>query len=205
MEATGSEVDPASGRTTGQVELEGTWTVDTTAREYSFDESAGSFVGFRIDEELSSIGANTAVGRTPAVSGEITVERTTLTAATVTADLTELATDESRRDDRTRGALGVSTHPNATFVLFEPLDLGTSPEIGETFEATVVGQLTVNGVANPVQVPIEAVLTNSAVLVITGSFEVALADHVEAPTAPVVLSVADTATAEIQLFLTKTS
>lgn len=41
---------------------------------------------------------------------------------------------------------------------------------------------------------------------VTGTFEIAFSDYdVEAPTAPMVLSIADTGTVELQLFLTAAS
>jgi len=46
-----------------------TWAVDTTVGEFSYEDSTGTFVGFRVDEELSGLGSTTAVGRTPDVSG----------------------------------------------------------------------------------------------------------------------------------------
>ena len=52
-------------------------------------------------------------------------------------------------------------------------------------------------------VPLEAVWTDD-VVVLTGSFDIALSDFdVEAPSAPIVVSVSDTATVELQLFLTR--
>src|SRR5690606_32753007 len=44
--------------------IDGTWTVDTTTGEFDFETATGTFAGFRIQEELSSIGSTTAVGRT---------------------------------------------------------------------------------------------------------------------------------------------
>ncbi|MDE0237453.1 MAG: hypothetical protein OXN95_09545, partial [bacterium] len=43
----------------------GQWIVDMSIAEFNYDESAGTFVGFRVEEELASIGSTTAVGRTP--------------------------------------------------------------------------------------------------------------------------------------------
>ena len=50
--------------TTGEG-LDGTWTVDPSIG--SFSDFSGSFVGYRVDEELANVGAATAVGRTPDV------------------------------------------------------------------------------------------------------------------------------------------
>lgn len=98
-----------------------------------------------VDEELANIGAATAVGRTPAVTGSIELSGTTLSAAAFEADLTQLASDESRRDRAIQRALETGTYPNATFTLAEPVDLGTLPAEGETVEVSAVGDLTVHG------------------------------------------------------------
>ena len=75
---------------------DGTWNVDTSIG--SFADSTASFVGYRVQEQLASIGANTAVGRTPNVTGSLTVSGTKVTAVSITADLTALQSDDQRRD-----------------------------------------------------------------------------------------------------------
>lgn len=189
-ESTADETDPAAGTT---------WTVDTEAVEYSFDDGAGTFVGFRIDEELSSVGQTEAVGRTPEVEGQLTIDGTTVTAASFTGDARALTTDRSQRDGRTRSALGDGM---LVFELTEPIELDSEPAPGETVSADGTGDLTVNGVTQSYTVPLEASLSESGVLVVTSSFDVTLADHdVEAPQAGPVLSVSDVATVEVQLFM----
>lgn len=123
--------------------VQGTWTVTTDAQPYSLEDSTGTFVGFRIAEELSRVGAATAVGRTPEVT------------------------------------------------------------VGEVVGATAVGDLTVNGVTQPVEVPLEAGVADNGLLVVTGTIDVLLSDYgVTAPSAPIVVSVSDEETVEIQLYLT---
>jgi len=51
--------------------IEGDWAVDTSVG--SFDDFSGTWAGYRFDEELAGIGTNTAVGRTPDVTGTMTV------------------------------------------------------------------------------------------------------------------------------------
>lgn len=68
----------------------------------SFSTFTSSFVGYRVQEELVGIGGNTAVGRTPDVSGTMTTVGLTLTKAEFTANLQTLASDESQRDNRLR-------------------------------------------------------------------------------------------------------
>ena len=60
---------------------DGTWKVDTSIG--SFADNTSSFVGYRVQEQLAGIGANKAVGRTPDVSGTLTLSGTTVTAVEV--------------------------------------------------------------------------------------------------------------------------
>ncbi len=69
----------ASSQSGGSGAIDGTWNVDTSIG--SFADSTSSFVGYRVQEQLASIGANTAVGRTPNVSGSMTVSGTQVTTA----------------------------------------------------------------------------------------------------------------------------
>src|ERR1700730_1000982 len=106
--------------------IDGTWNVDTSIG--SFTDFSGSFVGYRVQEQLASIGANTAVGRTPKVSGSLTIAGTRVTAATITADLTGLRSDDQRRDGQLdHKGIETSTFPTATFTLTSPIDLGSVP------------------------------------------------------------------------------
>ena len=89
--------------------IEGTWAVDA---------SMGSFVGYRVQEELAGIGGNTAVGQTTVVSGGLTISGTTVTRVDISADLTALKSDDDRRDGPLqRRGLETATFPSATFAL----------------------------------------------------------------------------------------
>lgn len=179
------------------------WQVVTDAVAYDLAAGTGTFVGFRIAEELTTVGDTEAVGRTPEVDGTVVLDGTTLVAATITGDLTALTTDIRQRDGATQRALNTGTHPTTTFTLTEPVDLGADPVVGEPVSVEAAGELTLNGVTQPVTVTLDAVLLDGvAGLLITGSFPISLADHdLVAPSAPVVVSVADTATVELQLYL----
>jgi polyisoprenoid-binding protein YceI len=183
--------------------IAGEWAVDTSVGEFSFEDSTGTFVGFRVSEELSGIGSTTAVGRTPEVSGTMTIDGTTLTAATIEADMTTLTTNESRRDRRARDALGTSQFPSATFVLTTPIDLGDAATTGAQTSVTATGDLTVHGVTKSVEIPLEAQLTGDTIVVV-GSLDVVFSDFgVTAPTASIVLSVDDHGQMELQLFFSR--
>jgi polyisoprenoid-binding protein YceI len=194
--ASGSSQDTATGGG-----ISGTWTVDPSVG--SFDDFSGSFVGYRVKETLASIGATEAVGRTPAVTGSMTVDGPTITAAEFTADLTGLRSDNDRRDGQLRRqALETDQFPTASFKLTAPVDLGSEPVEGATVEATATGDLTLHGVTRSVEIPLQARLQGSVVTV-AGSLPIAFADYAIAkPESMMVLSVEDAGTLEVQLQLT---
>lgn len=182
--------------------IEGTWVVDTTVGEFSVtEETLATFAGFRVEEVLQSIGSNTAVGRSPAVSGSIAIDGTTLTSAEFVVDLTSMVSDEPRREDKIQQALGTGSNPDAIFVLTQHVDLGEEAAAGDLVSVSAVGELTVNGVTNKVEIPLHAQLVDRKILV-TGSTELLFADYgVSTPTAPVVLSVEDHGILEFQVWL----
>ena len=159
-----------------------------------------SFVGYRVQEELASIGAKTAVGRTPAVEGGFTVSAGTVTAMEITADLTGLESDDSRRDGALRRqALEIDRFPTARFLLTGPIDLPAGAGAGEAVTVVALGELTLHGVTRPVQVPLEAQFVEGRIVVV-GSLPILFADYeIERPRSAIVLSVDDNGIMEMQL------
>ena len=102
------------------------------------------------------------------------------------------------------GALGsrgleTDTYPTATFVLTEPIDLGTVPTEGESISVSATGDLTLHGVTNSVVLELEGVLVDGTMIVV-GSTEVTLTDYdIEAPTGFSVLTIEEVGTLEVQL------
>jgi polyisoprenoid-binding protein YceI len=184
--------------------IEGQWTVDTTVGDFTVtEETTATFAGFRVEEVLESIGSATAVGRTPGVSGSIEIAGTTLSSAQILVDMTSIESDQARREDAIQRALGTGANPEATFALTESVELGEQAASGEVVDAVATGELTVNGVTNIVQIPLQAQLVDGMIL-ITGSTEVRFADYsVTAPSAPVVVSVEDTGILEFQFWLSR--
>lgn len=183
-------------------DLAGDWTVDTSIGSAS--DWSDSFVGYRVEEQLAGIGANTAVGRTPQVSGGVTIDGTIVTAGSINADLTALRSDDDRRDGQL-GRQGIQTaqFPTATFTLGSPIDLGSIPSDRQKLTLTAHGQLTLHGVTKDVDVPLTAWLSGSTI-VVQGSLPIAFADYgIEKPSSFAVLSIADHGTMELQLFLTR--
>jgi len=182
-------------------EIDGTWHLDTSIG--SFADFSGSWVGYRVQEELASIGGNTAVGRTPDVSGTLSVTGMTLTEASMSANLSALVSDDERRDGQLgRQALETDQHPTATFELSEPLEIPEAALTGETVEVTAHGTLNLHGVTQAVEFPLD-VRYEDGVIGVAGSLEIAFADFgIEQPTSFVVLSVDDHGTIEVQFFFT---
>lgn len=201
-DAVGSVTSTTTGADAGDAPLDGTWTIDTAVGGGVLED--GSFVGYRVQEELANIGAKTAVGRTTSLSGSFTFQGTALLAAEVVADLSRLQSDSGGRDRQMRSqALETDSFPEARFTLTEPVDLGTVPAAGESFAVDAVGDLTIHGVTRSVTVPIEGQLVGDTVVVV-GRITVAFADYdIDQPRAVVVLSVADEGEMEFQLFLTR--
>ena len=102
----------ATTSATAASDVSGAWSVDTSIGEFSYEDSTGTFVGFRVEEELTGIGSTTAVGRTPEVTGTLVIDGTTVTEVTIEADMTAITTNESRRDDKVQSALETERVPD---------------------------------------------------------------------------------------------
>lgn len=200
----GATLDEASGGdgAAGDRSVEGEWTVDSSIG--SFDDFSGTWAGYRVDEELEGIGATTAVGRTPDLSGTMTIAGDEVTAIDVEVDVTTLDSDSDLRDGQLAGrGLETDTFPTATFTLTSPVALPTGVDSGEETAAEVTGDLTIHGVTNEVTVTLDARLADGAAVVV-GQAPVKLTDFgIEPPTGMRVLSIGDDATFEFQIFLTR--
>jgi polyisoprenoid-binding protein YceI len=198
-DGSGSGSEEAAGAPS---EVDGTWAVDTTVG--SFDDFSGTWAGYRVDEELAGIGANTAVGRTPNVTGTLTVTNGQVTAVAVDADLTALKSDSEQRDGaiRSRG-LQSDQFPTASFSLTDPIEIPDGLAGGASASTTATGELTLHGVTKPITIDVDAQMGNGTVAV-TGSAPVKLTDFgIEAPTGFRVLSIKDDGTFEFQIFFAK--
>lgn len=183
--------------------ISGSWTVDTETGEFDYESATGTFAGIRIEEELSSIGSTTAVGRTGDVTGTVVIDGTTVNSTDIEVDLTTITTNDDRRNNKVQQALETDQFPTATFELTEPIELGADAASGDPVAATATGDLTIHGVTKSVEIDLDAQLVNGTI-VITGSTELTFSDYgVEVPESPIVLSVSDVGTLELQLLLTK--
>ena len=184
-------------------DVNGTWIVDDEIGSFDFDTASGSFAGFRVDEELT-VGEVVAVGRSGGVTGSLTIDGDRLTAAEISVDMTTIVSNDSRRENAIRGAVGASANPTATFVLSSPVDLPSGLADGETVTIDAVGDLTVNGVTNSTTFTINALVRDDGFGVVTGSTNIVFEDFdVQAPSAPIVVSVDDNGIVEFQLIVAK--
>lgn len=183
--------------------IAGAWNLDTDTGEFDYESATGSFVGFRIEEELTGVGSITAVGRTGHVTGALTIEDSTLTAAGFDVDMTTITTEDSRRDDNVQDAIEGSDFPAASFVLAEAVDLGEGAIQGEAISVTAAGDLTIHGVTQAVSIPLDAQLIGDTIVVV-GSVTISFADYgIDVPTSPIVVSVQDFGILEFQLLFTQ--
>lgn len=174
---------------------EGTWTAIAGDKD--------SFLGYRIEELFAGDTVKkTAVGRTNSYKGTLVIEGNTVVTAEVTADLTQLKSDQTLRDRTLRGrGLQIDQFPEATFKLTEPITL-PSVALGEKVTVTAKGDLTLHGVTRPVEVPIEARWAG-AVIEIAGRAPIVLADYGIEPIRIATVTVDDQGEMDFSLRFTK--
>jgi polyisoprenoid-binding protein YceI len=189
-----SSDDPAS--------VDGDWKVDPKIG--SFDDFSGTFAGYRIKEELATIGGTTAVARTPDVTGGITIAGNKVTTGSFTVDMTTLQSDQDRRDNaiRDRG-LETNTFKTSTFKVTQPIALPANATSGTKIKFSATGDLTLHGVTKSVTISFDARFKDGEIAIV-GNTPIHLSDYkIEPPTNFMALSVSSNGTLEFQLFLKK--
>jgi polyisoprenoid-binding protein YceI len=179
-------------------EVDGTW-----------NASPESVVGYRVRERLARLPASSdAVGRTSAVTGTVTLKRqgdtVTASGANFTADLTQLKSDESRRDNRIR-SIGLETDrfPSATFVSAAPIEVPATAVSGGVARVLAPGDLTIHGVTKRVTIPLDVKAIGSQVEVV-GSLTFPFGDFgMTAPNVGGIVTVESDPTLEFRLVLTR--
>ena len=190
--ATPVATDPASE------DVNGKWTV-----------ASGSLVGYRVRESLGGVSALTdAVGRTEAVVGSALIEAAgtgaRVLAAAFVADLTQLKSDDSRRDNRlrTRG-IESDRFPEATFTLTSPLEVGSAALSGASVDVILSGDLTIHGVTRSVAIAGQARLNGDRIEIVA-SLTFPFSDFgMTPPDIAGFVQVEDEATLEVLLSLVK--
>ena len=135
----------------------------------------GSEAGYRVNEVLFGQ-SNTAVGRTSAVTGVLTIAANQVTATSITVDLTKVTSDQSRRDGQFQGRIMDTAHfPTAVFSLTGPIRLGPIPPVGVTVTERAAGALQLRGTTRPIAVALAARRGASSVEV-SGSIPIQFSD-----------------------------
>jgi polyisoprenoid-binding protein YceI len=194
-------VIPAGASVPAPASLDGSWQVNTSLG--SMNDFSSSWVGYRVQEQLAGVGGHTAVGRTPKVTGSLTLAGSTVSAVSITADLTVLASDSAQRDDQLRRqAIQTDTFPTTTFKLTAPIALGSLPADGATVSATATGDLTIHGVTKSVQISIQA-QRRGGIIAVAGSIPIVFGDYgFQGPSSFAVVSVNDHGVMELHLLFT---
>jgi polyisoprenoid-binding protein YceI len=195
-------LDPAPSTTTGQAtgttQADGAATPDGTWR---VSDDGSSYVGYRVKEQLTFLDSpNEAVGRSSAVTGTMEVAGDTVEAVRIEADLTQLTSDETRRDNaiRDRG-LESARYPTATLELAEPIRLATAPVQGQEVRGQGRGRLTVHGVTREVDLDLQGRWTGETIQVV-GQLPVRMSDYqIEPPRFGPVVSIEDSLAVDFNL------
>ena len=179
----------------GPATPDGTWKVARSSKVY---------VGYRMTEVFAGdVVHKTAVGRTPAVSGTLTIEGDRVTETNVSADLRELTSDQSRRDNYIHThAIESDSFPTAKFTLTKPITLTAPFRKGGVQRLTADGTLTLHGVTRAVSVPLDARWNGPTIEVDASGIPVVLADYGITPPDTGIVKVDDHGSFELALTFT---
>lgn len=180
----------------------GAGAVDTSSPTGSWKVQPGDnvFVGYRMQELFGGETIKkTAAGRTAAVTGTMTIDGTQITAVSVTGDVTQLRSDQARRDSAIKNqGLETSKFGQATFTLTSPITLPSTPAVGETVDVTATGDLTLHGVTRSVDIPLQA-RWDGTVIDVAGGAHIVLADYGITPISSGFVAIDDNGEFELQL------
>ena len=161
--STASAAGDASATAAGNIN--GTWSA-----------TDGSQVQYRVHEKLNGLD-NEATGATTAVTGQLTVDGTTVNTASFTVDMTKVTSDEAQRDGQFRGRImNTSQFPTATFELTAPIQLGSIPDNGVQITVNATGKLTLHGTTQAITFPLKA-QRNGAHLEANGTIPITFSDY----------------------------
>jgi polyisoprenoid-binding protein YceI len=156
----------------------------------------GTFVGYRVNEEYLGVGVRTAVGRTNAVTGTVTLEGGRIESADLTANMRRLRSDQSRRDDTLRYR-GIETdrYPTSRFTLAAPIAITAR-------ERHAKGTLTLHGRRIPIDVTVRGQRVAGDRLELVGSAPIEFSRFgIDPPSVAGIVSVRDHGLLEFRLVL----
>ena len=199
--ASEAPVIPKDAVVAAPASLDGTWNVNPSLGAMS--DFTASWAGYRVQEQLAGVGANTAVGRTPLVSGSMTLTGAVVDNVQITVDLTALKSSDPNRDNQLRRqAINTDQFPTAMFKTTQPVDLGTLPAEGQTVSVTAKGAFSLHGVTKAVDINLQA-QRQGGIIAVSGTLPVVFADYgFDGPNSFAVLSVDNHGTMELHLLFT---
>jgi polyisoprenoid-binding protein YceI len=156
----------------------------------------GTFVGYRVNEEYLGVGVRTAVGRTGAVTGTVTVDGDHISAADLTADMRKVRSDQARRD-ATLAYRGIETDrfPISRFTLTAPVVVSARPR-------RTTGTLALHGRRAPIEVTVSGQRLAGGRFELVGSAPISFARFaIEPPSVAGIVSVRDHGVLEFRLVL----
>ena len=173
--------------------LDGSWVV-----------ASGSEAGYRVLEDLRGVKDFEVIGRTSTLDGEVTIEGTSVVAATFEIPVDTISTDSSQRDNAFKGpnVMNVQEFPTATFELTGPADFGSIPAPGESVTSQITGDLTLRGVTQPVTLDVQGQIVGGQIELV-GSIDVVFSDYGIANPSNAVATVRDSGTVEVKLLLAR--
>jgi polyisoprenoid-binding protein YceI len=158
----------------------------------------GTFVGYRVNEEYLGIGVRTAVGRTSAVTGTVSVDGDRVEAADLTADMRQVRSDQARRDDTLRYR-GIETdrYPTARFTLTAPVAIAARGRHAK-------GTLTLHGRRAAIDVTVRGQRVAAGGLELVGSAPIEFARFaIEPPSVAGIVTVRNRGLLEFHLVLAR--
>jgi polyisoprenoid-binding protein YceI len=145
--------------------LAGTWNIAPT-----------SLVRYRVTETLFGQ-SNTAVGKTNAVTGSMTIAGTKVTTASFSVDMTTISSGQAQRDGQFQGRImDTAEFPTGTFQLTNPIELGTPAKSGAQKMYAAVGKLTLHGTPKTVTITLAARRTAN-VIAVQGNVPITFSDY----------------------------
>jgi polyisoprenoid-binding protein YceI len=145
--------------------IDGTWKVTSPSQ-----------AGYRAKEILFGQSV-TAVGRTSDVTGEMTIQGTTVSTASFSVDMTTVKSDSNQRDGQFRGRImETSQFPTATFTLSSPISVGSLPADKTETTVQAKGKLTLKGKTNDVTFDLKA-RRNGSTIEVNGTIPVRFPDY----------------------------
>lgn len=160
--------------------------------------TSDGFVGYRVDEEYLGVGVRTAVGRTSAVAGVVTVAGGRIARADLRADMRRVRSDEARRDNTLRHrAIETDRYPSARFTLSTPVAVGARPQ-------RATGTLTLHGRRAAIAVTVRGQALAGDRLELVGSAPIRFASFaIEPPSIAGFVTVRDRGLLEFRLVLVR--